>query len=195
MDVKVLVIADHSFSGGIQKGDVLEVVPSNFDWGLQTTAPRFVRLTITNVPGDTQQAAEDTIRQYLDSWRNGFTYTEETGAAPDAQRYRVQVDPDIGMSLPTPLQTEIRDAVLTEFTGVLVEQTPGSHFLFDANPGIPLDEIAITVDTVTGSRRRYRFDPNVIDSAMVNVQPGEPAYFSRTASWVVNNVRDKLKGG
>lgn len=193
-DVKVLVIGDNSFSGGIQKGDVWEVVPSVSDWGNATVAPKWVRLTITNVPG-TQENAENTVRQYLTSWREGFTYSEVAGATGGQQRYRVEVTPEIGAALPQSIEIAIRDAILARFDGTLANQQASSHFEFDTYPGLPLDEIAFEVSQVTGGLRRYRFSDALVDNALAGVPDGQPAEETATAQFVNNNIIDKLAAG
>lgn len=197
-DVKILVIGQSNlFERGVQKGDVFEVVPSDFDWGAQTVAPKWIRMTIKNVPG-TQQEAEDLLRGYMTRWRQGFFVSEEAGATFPLQRYQVAVHPDIGAALPAAMELEFRNAVL-QACGVgvdaIVEQQPGSHFIFDA-PELP--ELSIIEDAIDGtleSLRRYRFDPVDVDNLLAGVPDGQPATANPTWSWVRNNVLDKLKGG
>jgi len=188
-DVKVLIAASSEFSFA-ERGDVVEVVPSTHDWGSATVAPDWVRLTITGVPGATQQAAEDRIRNYLESWCKGFEYGELDGAAEGQQRYGVQAIPELANDFDLSDKLEIRDRILNRFDGALVNQGP-TFFTFDSYPGIPLDEIEFELGQI--AYRRFRFSDQLIDQALAQVNAGEAAEFSRTATWVTENIIDKLK--
>jgi hypothetical protein len=188
-DVKVLIAASDDFSFA-ERGDVVEVVPSTHDWGSATVSPDWVRLTITGVPGATQQAAEDLIRKRLESWEKGFEYGEINGAAEGRQRYGVQAIPELANDFDLSTKLQIRDRIINRFGGTLVNQG-ATFFTFDADPGIPLDEIGFELGQI--AYRRYRFSDALIDQALAQVSPGEAAEFTRNATWVTNNIIDKLK--
>lgn len=197
-NVRVLVIGDNNLFGPwVQKGDVFSVVPAGVDWGNLEVAPKWIRMTIKNVQG-TQQEAEDTIRGYLERWRQGFLAQELEGAAAGLQRYRVAVHPDIGAALPGAIELEIRNAVLSACgvgVGAIVNQQPGSHFTYDCPPLPELAVIYDAIDQALGAIRRYRFSAADVDNALNGVPDGQPAEVEVTAAWVRNNVLDKLRGG
>ena len=188
-DVKVLIAGSNNL-GNAEKGDVIEVVPSVSDWGSATVTPDWLRLTITGVPGATQQLAEDKVRDYLVAWEDEFIYTEVLGAAGGQQRYRVEASPEIANDFDLNTKLEIRDRILARFDGTAVNQS-SSHMEFDTYPGLPLDEIAFEINQV--SYRRFQFPENLVDNALGSVNPGEPAEFSRNINYVESNIVDKLK--
>jgi hypothetical protein len=193
-DVRVLVIgADRNNWRKGEKGDVWEVVQSGVDWGNKTTAPEWVRLTITGVPG-TQEEAEERIRGYLTDWRRGFILSEVAGATGNLQRYRVEVVEELGEALPANIEIAIRNHILGRFNGNLVAQQASVFFEFDSYPGLPLDEVSYEISQVTGGLRRYRFADAVVDNALNGVTPGQPAEESATFVWVSSNIIDKLRG-
>jgi len=188
-NVKIL-IAGSSNLGNAGKGDVIEVVPSVSDWGSGTVTPNWVRLVITNVPGATQQIAEDTVREYLQAWEDEFLYSEVAGADAGKQRYRVEASPEIANDFDLATKLEIRDNILTRFDGTLANQSQ-THFEFDTYPSLPLDEIAFEINQI--AYRRFCFSEAMVDDALASVNPGEPVEFSKKKSWVNSNIIDKLK--
>jgi hypothetical protein len=188
-NVKVLVAGSNNL-GNAEKGDVIEVVPSVSDWGSATVTPDWLRLTITNVPGVTQQLAEDKVRAYLQAWEGEFIYSIVLGA-PDGQwRYRIEASAEIANDFDLNTKLEIRDRILARFNGTPVDQS-SSHMEFDAYPGIPMDEIAFEINQI--SYRRFRFSEKLVNQALDSVNPGEPAEFSRNMNYVQSNIVDKLK--
>lgn len=187
-NVKVLIAGSNNL-GNAEKGDVVEVVPSVSDWGSATVTPDWVRLTITGVPG-TQQQAEDMVRGYLQAWEKEFEYSEVAGATGGQQRYRVQASAEIANDIDLSNKQQIRDDILARFDGTLVNQS-GTHFEFDTYPGLPLDEIAFVINQF--AFRRFKFPEALVNQALASVQEGQPAEFSRTVSFVNNNIIDKLK--
>lgn len=188
-DVKVLIAATDTFTFA-EKGDVVEVVPSTHDWGNATVSPNWIRFTITNVPGATQEAAENTIRTYLENWQRGFSVSEVNGATGDNQRYRVEAIPELANDFDLSTKLTIRDRILSRFDGAVANQS-ATHFEFDTYAGLPLDEIEFELSQI--SYRRFRFSDALVDQALATVNPGEPALFSRNANWVQNNIIDKLR--
>lgn len=188
-DVKVLIAGTNNL-GNAEKGDVVEVVPSVSDWGSATVTPDWVRLVVTNVPGATQQVAEDNVRIYLQAWEDEFSYTEVSGATGGQQRYRVEASPEIANDFDLTTKLEIRDNILARFDGTPVNQS-ATHMEFDTYPGIPLDEIEFVINQI--SYRRFQFPESIVDQALGTVNPGEPAEFSRNINFVQSNIVDKLK--
>jgi len=189
MDVKILIAGSNNLSSA-EKGDVVEVVPSVSDWGSGTVTPDWVRLIITNVPGASQQEAENSIREYLQAWEKEFIYNEVAGADAGEQRYRVEASPEIAGDFDLATKIEIRDNILARFDGTLANQSQ-THFEFDTYPGLPLDEIAFEINQI--AYRRFCFSEAMVDDALASVNPGEPVEFSRKKSWVNSNIIDKLK--
>lgn len=188
--VKVLVSGTDTLLNLVDKGDVVEVVPSVSDWGTKTVTPEWIRLTITDTPGG-QQAAEDALREYLVGWGDQFSYTEVSGAGAGEQRYRVEVDLALANDFDIETKKEIRDDILVRFDGVKTSQS-ATYFEFDSYPEIPLDEIEQVVRDTVHSFRRFRFPEALVDAALASVNPGEPAEFSRTWAWTKDNIEDKL---
>lgn len=187
-DVKLLIAGSNNLNVA-EKGDVIEVVPSTNDWGNATVTPDWIRLVVTNVPG-TQEEAENLVRTLMQSWDQEFEYSEVGDAPLGQQRYRVQASAEIANDIDLGSKLQLRDAILDRFNGTLANQSP-THFEFDATPGLPLDEIAIVIKEL--GFRRYYFPEAMINQALASVNTGEPAEFSRTISWVNNNVIDRLK--
>ena len=146
-DVKVLIAASENFTFA-ERGDVVEVVSSQQDWGGATVVPDWIRLTIRNVPGGTQQIAEDRIRAYLGAWEGEFLISEVEGAGLGEQRYRVQASPEIANDFDLADKLEIRDRILNRFDGTVANQSP-THFEFDSYPGIPLDEVQFEIGQIS----------------------------------------------
>jgi len=188
-NVKILIAGSNNLSNA-EKGDVVEVVTSVSDWGSATVTPDWMRLVITNVPGATQQIAEDTVREYLQAWENEFVYSEVDGADTGEQRYRVEASAEIANDFDLSAKLEIRDNILTRFDGTLANQSQ-IHFEFDTYPGLPLDEIEFEINQI--AYRRFKFPESLVDQALGTVNPGEPVEFSRKKSWVNSNIIDKLK--
>ncbi len=187
--VKVLVAGSNNL-GIAEKGDVVEVVPSVSDWGNATVAPDWVRLTITNVSGSTQQLAENKVREYLQSWEGEFSYSVVLGA-PDGQwRYRVEASLEITNDFDLTTKLEIRDNILARFNGALANQSQ-THFEFDTYPNLPMDEIAFEINQI--AYRRFRFPESLVNQALGSVNLGEPAEFSRNMNYIQSNIIDKLK--
>lgn len=188
-DVKVLIAGNSDF-GIAEKGDVVEVVPSTHDWGSRTVAPDWIRLTITNAPG-AQDKAEDTLREYLGSWRDAFAYSKVSGASAGQQRYRIEIIPELSSEFDLVTKQSIRDKLLSAFNGSLASQSK-IHMEFDSDVvDHPLDELQNVMSLV--AFRRFRFPDSLVDSALATVSPGEPAEFTRTFNWVKSNVIDKLR--
>lgn len=187
-NVKVLIAGSDNL-GNAEKGDVVEVVPSVSDWGNATVTPDWVRLIITGVPG-TQQQAEDMVRGYLQAWEKEFEYSEVEGASGGQQRYRVEASAEIANDIDLSNKQQIRDNILARFDGALANQS-GTHFEFDTYPGLPLDEIAFVINQI--AFRRFKFPEALVDQALASVEAGQPAEFTRTVTFVQNNIIDKLK--
>jgi hypothetical protein len=191
-NVKVLIIGT-SRSGWKKgkKGDLWAVVPGDF--GTAETAPDWLQLTITDVPGANQTEANDMVHQYITSVATGFDYSEVTGAPVGEQRYRVEVKSELG-PIPNPIFLATRNGVTGRFatTGDHVAQSPRIWFEFDGNPGIPLDEIEFEVTHAAQDSRRYRLEDNYIDNLIGSVAAGEPAADTQTLTWFESNVVDKL---
>jgi len=183
-DVKVLIAGSNNL-GNAEKGDVVEVVPSISDWGSATVTPDWIRLVITNVPGSTQQEAEDRMRVYLQAWEKEFSFSEVS-----SQRYRVEASSEIANDFDLAEKLEIRDRILTRFGGTLANQSK-THFEFDSVHVPELEEIAFEIKQI--AYRRFRFTNALVDTALDSVSPGEPVEFIRTRQWVQNNIIDKLR--
>jgi len=188
-DVKLL-IAGNNTHDIVQKGDVIEVIPIESDWGSKTVTPDWIRLTITNVPG-AQKNAEDRLREYLVDWRGAFTYTKVDGAASGLQRYRVEVDSELADSFDMYAKRFIRDTYLESFNGTIANQS-AVHIEFDSeDTDFELEELSNVMAWI--GFRRFRFPDDLVDQALLSVVSGEPAEFSRTFNWAKQNVIDKVR--
>ena len=191
-DVKILIIG--TSRGGWKKGkkaDIWAVVPGDF--GTKETAPDWLQLTVTEVPGATQAEAVATMHQYTESMLTAFDYSEVSGAGVDEQRYRVEVKSELG-KVPTPIFLAGRNGVTGRFatTGVHESQKPATWFEFDGNPAIPLDEIAQEMMNSAEDSRRYGIDENYVDNLLGGVGSGDPAADTQTWTWLETNIVDKL---
>ena len=190
-NVKLLVAGDPP-PVAADKGDVVEVVPSTFDWGSKTVTPAWLRLTVTGVTGtpDTQIGAENKVRAWLQAWQKGFDYSEATGATGGQQRYRIEAIPEVANDLSQAVKVRLRDAIVSRMDGTVANQ--GTAFVeIDAAPSWPLDEIAFVVNQL--AYRRFQFPAALVDSALATVNPGEPVEFVRAQAQANNLVLDKLK--
>jgi hypothetical protein len=185
--VKVLIAA--SDFNLCSKGDVVEVVSAEQDWGSATVLPKWIRLTITNVPGS-QVNAENNLREYIRDWKKGFEYSKITGASTGVQRYRVTVVPNLLANFDLETKKDLRDKIISEFNGSLVNQSQTS-FEFDGEPELEIEEIGNVISLE--SFRRFRFSDTMINQAIAASQPGDSVEFERTFSWVKANVIDKLR--
>jgi hypothetical protein len=191
-DVKVLIIG--TSRGGWakgKKGDIWAITPGDF--GTAETAPDWVQLTVTDVPGATQAEAVATMHQYIKSVATGFQFSEVAGAGVGEQRYRVESRPEVGR-LPNPIFLAVRNGVTARFaiTGDHVGQSPGNWFEFDSSPGLPLDEIEYEATQAAEDSRRYQLSDNYVDNLLGGVAAGQPAEDSQTWAWLQSNVEDKL---
>lgn len=194
-DVKFLIAGDPAPSPSIDKGDVIEVVPSTSDWGSSTVAPNWIRLTVTGINGapqfpNTQQGAEDKARGWLSAWQDAFTYSEVAGAAEGMQRYRVEAGPEIVDDLDAAVRIQLRDSVVARLGGTIADQGP-NFVEVDADPGWPLDEIAFVINQL--SFRRFKFPDALVDSALSGSTDGQPLEFTRTRQQANNLIIDKLR--
>ena len=188
-DVKILIAGNSNF-GIAEKGDVIEVVGSQSDWGVRTVTPDWIRLVITNVPGS-QQRSEDTLRGYLGNWGELFEYSKASGAPANRQRYRINIVPELINDFDLGTRLEIRDKILETFNGVLTGQSK-SHMEFETDVADhPLDELANVISWM--AFRRFCFPESLVDAALASVSSGEPSEYYRTFTWAKDNVIDKLK--
>ena len=190
-DVKVLIIG--TSRGGWKKGkkgDIWAITPGDFGTG--ETAPDWLQITVTDVPG-TQAEATAAMHFYTRSLATGFDYSEVAGAGVGEQRYRVESKPELGR-IPNPIFLAVRNGVTERFaiTGDHVAQSPARWFEFDGVLGIPLDEIEFEVTQAAADSRRYTMGDNYVDNILGGVAAGQPAEDSQTWAWFQSNVEDKL---
>jgi hypothetical protein len=183
--------------GARETGAVIEVVSSAQDWGAATVAPKWIRATISNMPGTTQEAAEDNARDLLSSWADAFTYSEVAGAGAGQQRYRVEASQQIANDFGPNAKVKLRDHLLAWFQSVSGDTTTianqsGTHVEYDSVSGIPLSEIENELMGVIDFNR-YVFPQSLVDQALGSVNAGEPAHFVRTRQEVNALVIDRLK--
>lgn len=188
--VKFLIGGDPPPAAAI-KGDVISMVPAACDWGSATVIPAWVRLSVTEVVADTQQAADEKGQGWITSGRKGFRYSYIDGAAEGWQRYKVEAVPSLAANMGPETKAAMRDAIVAETGGVVVDQ--GSNFA-DFDIAVPplwgLDEIAQIVDDI--GFRRYCVPDSMIDTAIASTAPGDPAEYTRTQTQMDSILIDKM---
>lgn len=198
--VKLLIAGDPP-PPQAEKGDVVEVVRSTSDWGAKTVAPTWIRLTVTGVTSgpDTQEAAEEKARGWLNAWQAGFTYAKVTGAGAGRQRYRIEAAPEIANDLDQAVKLQVRDALVSVVPNGLVAGQ-GTNFVEidgdEPNPPAVEDPIAEgefmrVVSTL--AYRRFFFPASLVDTALAGATAGQPLEFTRTQSQANSLVVDRLK--
>ena len=188
-DVKILIAGNSTF-GTAKKGDVVEVIGSQSDWGSRTITPDWIRLVITDVSGS-QQNSEDRLREYLGNWGEPFEYSKVAGAPTNRQRYRIGIISEFVDHFDFGTKLEIRDRILEVFDGVLTGQSQ-SHMEFETDVlDHPLDELANVISWMTF--RRFCFSEALVDFVLASASFGEPVEYYRTFTWAKDNIIDKLK--
>lgn len=169
-----------------KKGDLWSIAVGDF--GNAEVAPDWVQLIITDVPNGFSD-----ILQYFNSFSTAFQVYEVSGAAPQEQRYRVEVLPEL-TSIPNPIFLKIRDNIVNKFSlsGSYESQSPGSWFEFDSHLDTPIDEIHYEIGNAAEDIRRYKIDENYVDNLLGSVSTGQPAQDSQSYSWFQANLIDKL---
>lgn len=172
-----------------EKGDVVEVVGSNLDWGLKTVAPSWIRLTVTGVPGD-QQSSENKVRDYLSSWGSAFKYSKVVSPTPGKGRYRIDLSPELDSVFTLENKIDLRNAILAETEGEVISQSK-RHLEIETSIRPDVNDIEAIVSQY--AYRRYRFPDSMIDAVLRLSVSGEPSHFTRSYDWVTANIIDKLR--
>lgn len=189
VDVRVLIAADTMATDLLHSGDVVDILKPEQDWGYQTVAPDWIRLTIERVPG-TSEEAHTTIEKLLEGWNHAFVYSDVGGASEGHQRYRVSIRPEEADNFDMRTKSQLHTDVMTPFSGSFVTSEP-MYFEFDSDKDIPLNEIGNVL--AWAGYRRFRLSEGLVTAALAGVSDGEPAPLSREWNWVKNKIVDKMK--
>ena len=172
-----------------EKCDILHIGSSVSDFGKLIVAPRWLRLLVTGVKGNSQLNAEKNISdKWVSNFKDQYNYSKVLGAEAGKQRFRIE--PKVFSVIPGSFSTEMETALISKLKCTAATKEVGTLEV-DADLNMPIDEIWTAIAGIR--TRSFQLPTSLIDAELVKSTSGEPWEFTMTLTDFESQITNKAE--